>query len=52
MDPETGYLKDPATGYLYDPETGAQVYGGSMLEDGQLLGDADGTDAEDTAATE
>lgn len=35
-DPETGYLKDPETGYLYDPETGAQVYGGSMMEEGDV----------------
>ena len=34
-DPETGYLKDPDTGYLYDPESGAQVYGGSMMEEGE-----------------
>lgn len=34
VDPETGYLKDPDTGYLYDPESGAQVYGGSFVDDG------------------
>lgn len=33
VDPETGYLKDPDTGYLYDPESGAQVYGGSFVDD-------------------
>lgn len=34
VDSETGYLKDPDTGYLYDPESGAQVYGGSFVDDG------------------
>lgn len=34
VDLETGYLKDPDTGYLYDPESGAQVYGGSFVDDG------------------
>ena len=41
VDPETGYLKDPDTGYLYDPETGTQVYGGSLVDDGDGDGSQD-----------
>ena len=52
LDPETGYLKDPSTGYLFDPDTGAQVYGGSMMEEGQIINSEDGTGEDDTAATE
>lgn len=52
LDPETGYLKDPATGYLYDPESGVQVYGGSLLKDGQDIEGEAGTGEDETEPTE
>lgn len=52
MDPETGYLKDPDTGYLYDPESGVQVYGGSLLGNGQDIEGENNAEENKTEASE